>query len=76
MARKQVGYYSGMTGKCNGIRLRKTETIIDTWCTYHAKYLLDCLECGRIFHSDRPHTHYCSTACSQRAYRNRKASGQ
>lgn len=43
----------------------------DTWCMHHAAYLLDCLWCGKNFHSSRPHTRYCSCACKQSAYRDR-----
>jgi hypothetical protein len=43
----------------------------DRWCVTHRAYLLDCLECGKYFHSARPHTKYCSNACRQRAYRKR-----
>lgn len=44
----------------------------DLWCKYHARYVIDCFVCGRMFHSKRPHTKYCSNACSQKAYRERK----
>ncbi len=43
----------------------------DPWCIQHAAYALDCLVCGTVFHTARPHTRYCSDACSQKAYRSR-----
>ena len=71
MARKEVGRYRGHTAKCQAVDVNQNG-FKDAWCTYHAAYLLNCLDCGRIFHSDRPHTKYCSTACSQHAYRQRR----
>lgn len=43
----------------------------DPWCLTHNAYRLDCLQCGRLFHSARPHTRFCTNACRQRAYRAR-----
>jgi hypothetical protein len=43
----------------------------DQWCSTHAAYLVDCLFCGRWFHTARPDTRYCSNACRQAAYRER-----
>lgn len=45
----------------------------DVYCITHSCYKLDCLECGKLFHTARPHTRTCSNACRQRAYRRRKA---
>lgn len=65
---KTTNYYPGETAKCQTARIG----LNDVWCVHHAAYLLDCLHCGRNFHTDRPHTKYCSDACKQRAYRQRK----
>lgn len=67
MARKH-NIYPGQTGRCQVARIGEHE---DTWCVYHAAYLLDCLECGRNFHTDRPHTSFCSNKCKQKSYRQR-----
>lgn len=56
--------------KCTVVRVGKWG---DLWCTRHAAYVIDCVECGRIVHTSRPHTRYCSAACKQRAYRRRKS---
>jgi len=45
---------------CNVIYFEDTD---DHWCVRHGKYVLTCLQCGKDFHSDRPHTLTCSNAC-------------
>lgn len=73
MARRKSGYYPRRTSKCHVAHIPSIKTgYVESWCTYHAAYLMDCLICGEHFHSARPHTKYCSTACSQKAYRERK----
>lgn len=71
MARKRVGRYRGFTEHCSIVHVENGPHI-DAWCTYHAQYVCECIHCNRLFHSDRPHTKYCSTACQQKAYRVRK----
>lgn len=71
MARKRSGYYLGKNARCHVVQIQMGKWV-DNWCTFHMQYVMDCIECGQQFHSVRPHTKYCSTACSQRAYRNRK----
>lgn len=41
----------------------------ENYCHTHGKWMLDCLMCGQEFHSDRPHTKWCSCSCSQKNYR-------
>lgn len=41
------------------------------WCDEHRAWIKDCSVCGRVYHTRRLHTKYCSTACSQYAYRQR-----
>ena len=42
----------------------------------HVKYRLSCRKCGRFFVAKRFDAMYCSAACMQEAYRQRKASRQ
>lgn len=75
MARAGVGRYLGFKAECHVIELI-TAGVTDHWCQYHGYYLITCQTCGRAFHAVRPHTLYCSTSCSQYAYRQRiKARG-
>lgn len=46
----------------------------DPYCMTHFMYKLDCLHCGQLFHTSRPHTRYCTNAHRQQAYRLRKKS--
>jgi len=45
---------------CNIIYFPDTD---DHWCVHHGKYVLTCLQCGKDFHSSRPHTLTCSNRC-------------
>lgn len=60
----------GVTDKCSVIDVSFGK-YIDHWCTHHAAYVMGCLQCGREFHSARPHTKTCSNACRQKMYRER-----
>lgn len=72
MARSRAGRFQGFTGECNVKEyVRASSGIIDHWCIHHGEFILTCLTCGRAFHSKRPQTKHCSTACSQYAYRQR-----
>lgn len=71
MARTRA-YYRGVVRWCKISRIKLGQGFSERWCVHHAQWVLDCLECGRDFHSDRSHTRYCSNACSQAAYRKRK----
>jgi len=70
MARSRAGRYLGFTKKCNIVHLKHGANI-DAWCARHAAYVCECVTCGRLFHTARPHTRHCSTACKQYAYRQR-----
>lgn len=70
MARSRAGRYSGYTGDCRIVHVERFPHT-DAWCTRHGAWIVQCEVCDRLFHSKRPHTKYCSTACSQKAYRNR-----
>lgn len=74
MARKRTGWLVGQGGECRiAPVISRDHLYTDYWCTHHAQYICKCRVCGISFHSDRPHTLYCSTAHSQLAYRQRKA---
>lgn len=70
MARHRVGDFPSLTMACNLVTIERIG-VRDHWCIFHGAYALTCLDCGRDFHAKRPQTKYCSTACSQRAYRER-----
>lgn len=75
MARARAGRYPSYNGDCQVIELVKAG-VTEYWCQYHGCFLMNCKTCGRAFHAIRPHTKYCSTGCSQYAYRQRiKAQG-
>jgi len=67
---RKYSRFDGKTVRCHTVGVGPDRS--DPWCTYHGKYLLDCLHCGRLFHTDRPHTRFCSNACKQAAYRIRR----
>lgn len=71
MARSRAGRFNGYSMEC---RIRHIERFphTDAWCNTHLQWVVQCRQCDRLFHSKRPHTKYCSTACSQRAYRDRR----
>ncbi len=69
MARSRAGRFLGFTENCQTTNIQRFGGFHDVWCIRHGEYLVDCLLCGRVFHSKRPHTKFCSMACQQRAYR-------
>lgn len=71
MARSRAGRYLSFTGECNIVHVPHGANI-DAWCARHGEYVVRCERCERLFHTKRPHTKYCSGACSQKAYRERK----
>lgn len=70
MARASSGKYMGETPKCR-VKWEPCGDNVERWCVYHGTWYLDCVECGEWFHTVRSHTKYCSTACSQKAFRYR-----
>jgi len=77
MANKRT-YYVSRGGACSVARVPYRASdgkyYDENYCLTHHHWLLDCLECGREFHTDRPHTKWCSAKCRQKNYRKRKAS--
>jgi len=75
MARKR-NTYPTRGGQCRTMKApylsRDGKWYEENYCTMHNSYLLDCLYCGREFHTKRPHTKWCSVKCRQAAYRARK----
>lgn len=71
MARKKWRNFYPVNESCQIIELVSGQ-YVDDWCIKHGKYVVSCMQCGEHFHTDRPHTKYCSAACSQKAYRERK----
>ena len=71
MARWRTGRYRGDSEFCDCRDIGGESEALE-FCFTHDEYVLDCLCCGRYFHTRRPHTKYCSTACSQKAYRVRR----
>lgn len=55
----------------NGLNIVNLGEFGDKWSVRHGKYVVDCLECGVYFLTDRPHTKYHSKACRQKAHRRR-----
>jgi NADH pyrophosphatase NudC (nudix superfamily) len=47
--------------------------LIREWQTWHQAHLFTCGGCGGAFYSRREDTKFCSNACRQRAYRERRA---
>lgn len=71
MARHKSGKFRTASEHCSCYREGDLEDGV-LWCATHSGYVMDCVVCGDWFHSHRPHTLYCSSSCSQRAYRARK----
>lgn len=83
MARHGAGRYAGKRKDCIEIdvilRERDWSGIVPVshrWCQQHGMWLRECAVCGRDFHTLRKHTKYCSTGCSQYAYRQRCKSSE
>lgn len=72
MARKR-SVFVRRGGACHTTMIKYFDRDGQLWeapyCTTHGKYLLSCLQCGHEFHTDRPHTKWCSDACRQKNYR-------
>lgn len=78
MARSRAGRFLLVGDACEVIDWRRVArdryglaVVHDNWCETHKQFVLTCVTCGRNFHSKRPHTKHCSTACSQFSYRQR-----
>lgn len=75
VARKRL-YYTRRGSRCKVTQKTFTGSdgkhYVASYCQTHQHYLLDCLNCGEHFHTDRPHTKWCSAKCAQAAYRQRK----
>lgn len=78
MSRVRAGRYPKIREDCSVrevvmiVRDRTGRTPIRLdWCDAHLCWIRVCEVCGRDYHTMRAHTKYCSTACSQYAYRQR-----
>lgn len=61
----------GDTGECQLVAATWVDGDLD-YCLRHDAYLLDCLQCGKMYHAKRCDSKWCSPACKQKAYRERK----